>query len=78
MANNEISLEEHIYNAFRIDVMEHKIVMLEKKIIEMKKTVDSLPTKETFEKESVKLFEGYLKTRQESFTEQLSKLQTIE
>jgi glycosyltransferase involved in cell wall biosynthesis len=46
--------------------------------IEMKKTVDSLPTKETFEKESVKLFEGYLKTRQESFTEQLSKLQTIE
>ena len=46
--------------------------------IEMKKTVESLPTKETFEKESVKLFEGYLKTRQESFTEQLSKLQTIE
>jgi glycosyltransferase involved in cell wall biosynthesis len=46
--------------------------------IEMKKTVDSLPTKETFEKKSVKLFEGYLKTRQESFTEQLSKLQTIE
>ena len=38
MANNEISLEEHTYNAFRIDVMEHKIVMLEKKIIEMKKT----------------------------------------
>ena len=45
---------------------------------EMKKTVDSLPTKETFENESVKLFDGYLKTRQESFTEQLSKLQTIE
>ena len=37
MANNEISLEEHIYNAFRIDVMEHKIVMLEKKIIDMTK-----------------------------------------
>lgn len=46
-------------------------------LIEMKKTVDSLSTKETFEKESVKLFEGYLNTRQESFTEQLSKLQTI-
>ena len=45
--------------------------------IEMKKTVDSLPTKETFEKESVNLFEGYLKTRQDLFTEQLSKLQTI-
>ena len=43
----------------------------------MKKTVDSLPTKETFEKESVNLFEGYLKTRQDLFTEQLSKLQTI-
>jgi hypothetical protein len=46
--------------------------------IEMKKTVESLPTKETFEKESVNLFEGYLKTRQDLFTEQLSKLQTIE
>jgi hypothetical protein len=45
--------------------------------IEMKKTVDSLPTKETFETESVRLFEGYLNTRQESFAEQLSKLQTI-
>jgi hypothetical protein len=49
----------------------------EKLFIEMKKTIDSLPTKETFEKTSVKLFEGYLQTRQESFTEQLSKLQTI-
>jgi hypothetical protein len=46
--------------------------------VEMKKTIDSLPTKETFETESVKLFEGYLTTRQDSFTEQLSKLQTIE
>ena len=45
--------------------------------IEMKKTVDSLPTKETFESESVKLFSSYLSTREESFTEQLSKLQTI-
>ena len=46
--------------------------------IEMKKTVDSLQTKENFEKESVNLFEGYLTTRQTAFTEQLSKLQTIE
>lgn len=38
MANNEISLEEHTYNAFRIDVLERKILMLEKKIIEMKNT----------------------------------------
>lgn len=45
--------------------------------IEMKKTVDSLPTKESFEKESVELFDKYLTSRQESFTEQLSKLQTI-
>ena len=46
--------------------------------IEMKKTVDSLQTKENFEKESVNLFDGYLTTRQKAFTEQLSKLQTIE
>lgn len=45
--------------------------------IEMKKTIDSLPTKEFFEKESVELFNKYLTSRQESFTEQLSKLQTI-
>jgi hypothetical protein len=46
--------------------------------IEMKKTVESLPTKESFETESVSLFEKYLNTRRESFEEQLSKLQTIE
>lgn len=44
---------------------------------EMKKTVNSLPTKELFELESINLFKGYLKTRQDLFTEQLSKLQTI-
>jgi hypothetical protein len=44
----------------------------------MKKTVESLPTKETFETETVSLFEKYLTTRRESFEEQLSKLQTIE
>jgi hypothetical protein len=46
--------------------------------VEMKKTVDSLPTKEEFEKNTLSLFEGYLSKRQESFEEQLSKLQTIE
>jgi hypothetical protein len=49
----------------------------EELFIGMKKTVDSLPTKESFEDESVKLFDKYLTSRQESFTEQLSKLQTI-
>jgi lipopolysaccharide export system ATP-binding protein len=33
--------------------------------IEMKKTIDSLPTKDSFELESVKLFDKYLSTRQE-------------
>jgi hypothetical protein len=46
--------------------------------VEMKKTVGTLPTKEEFEKNSVTLFESYLSKRQESFEEQLSKLQTIE
>jgi len=46
--------------------------------IEMKKTVESLPTKETFELESVSLFEKYINKRLESFEEQLSKLETIE
>jgi hypothetical protein len=44
----------------------------------MKKTVESLPTEETFETETVSLFEKYLTTRRESFEEQLSKLQTTE
>lgn len=45
---------------------------------EMKKTTDSLPTKESFEKNCVSLFEKYLNSRRESFEEQLSKLQTVE
>jgi len=45
---------------------------------EMKKTVESLQTKESFEKNCVTLFEKYLDTRRESFEEQLSKLQTVE
>jgi hypothetical protein len=46
--------------------------------VEMKKTIDSLPTKESFDTECVSLFEKFLNTRRESFEEQLSKLQTIE
>lgn len=46
--------------------------------IEMKKTVESLQTKESFEKQVVSLFEKYIKSRRESFEEQLSKLETIE
>ena len=45
---------------------------------EMKKTVESLQTKESFEKNCINLFEKYLDTRRESFEEQLSKLQTVE
>ena len=45
---------------------------------EMLKTVENTSTKEEFNKVSVSLFEGYLTTRQISFEEQLSKLQTIE
>lgn len=46
--------------------------------IEMKKTVESLQTKKSFEKQVVSLFEKYIKSRRESFEEQLSKLETIE
>ena len=44
----------------------------------MKSTVDSLPTQEDFNKQAVSLFEDYFSIRQQSFEEQLSKLQTIE
>lgn len=46
--------------------------------VEMKKTVESLQNKESFEKECVTLFEKYLNTRRESFEQQLSKLETVE
>jgi hypothetical protein len=73
--NNKIQLADFIADYLQ-NWLEDNVN--ENLFIEMKKTVDSLPTKETFETESVKLFEGYLTTRQNSFTEQLSKLQTIE
>ena len=44
----------------------------------MKTTVESLPTKDVFNKQSVSLFEDYFSLRINSFEEQLSKLQTIE
>jgi hypothetical protein len=45
----------------------------------IKKTVESLPTKESFNKNVLDLFEEYFKIRIESFEEQLNKLQeTVE
>jgi len=44
----------------------------------MKKTVGELQTKENFNKNTVKLFDYYLESRQVSFEEQLSKLQPAE
>jgi len=44
----------------------------------IKSTVDTLPTKEDFNKQAVSLFEEYFSVRQKSFEDQLSKLQTIE
>lgn len=44
----------------------------------MKKTVDTLPNKETFENNVVTLFTEYLEIREKSFTEQLNKLKTEE
>lgn len=44
----------------------------------MLKTIENLPSKDTFQKVSVSLFESYINKRTLSFEEQLSKLQTIE
>ena len=44
----------------------------------LKETVDSLPTKEDFNKQAVDLFDDYFSVRLKSFEDQLSKLQTIE
>lgn len=44
----------------------------------VKETVDSLQTKEDFNKKAVQLFDEYFSVRLNSFEEQLSKLQTIE
>jgi hypothetical protein len=44
----------------------------------MKTTRESLPSKEDFESETIKLFSNFISTRLESFEEQLNKLQTIE
>ena len=44
----------------------------------IKTTVDTLPTKESFEKQAVSLFDEYFSVRLKSFEDQISKLQTIE
>ena len=50
----------------------------EELLIETKKTVETLQTKNEFKNKSVSLFEEYISVRLKSFEEQLSKLQTIE
>jgi glycosyltransferase involved in cell wall biosynthesis len=44
----------------------------------MDETVAQLSTKEEFDNTVVELFSGYIKTREDSFTEQLNKLKTEE
>jgi hypothetical protein len=44
---------------------------------EMLKVTENLPSKQEFEKVSLELFETYLKTRQDSFEDQLNKLKSI-
>jgi hypothetical protein len=45
---------------------------------DMKTTVESLPTEESFNKTVTKLFDGYFESRIEGFKSQLNKLQTEE
>jgi hypothetical protein len=45
---------------------------------EMDKTIEKLPTQESFNEMVINKFEGYLNTRLTSFEEQLNKLQTVE
>jgi hypothetical protein len=45
---------------------------------EMVKSVENLPTKESFEETAINLFQGYINSRLESFEEQISKLETVE
>jgi hypothetical protein len=47
-------------------------------LVEMDKTIDKLPTQESFNEMIINKFEGYLNTRLTSFKEQLNKLQTVE
>jgi hypothetical protein len=44
----------------------------------MEKTVEPYTNKENFETGTIKVFDDWLKTRLESFEEQLNKFQTIE
>jgi glycosyltransferase involved in cell wall biosynthesis len=64
-------LADHLQNWLEDNVSEE---FLEK----IKTTVDTLPSKETFESTSVSLFDDYFTVRLTAFEEQISKLQTIE
>ncbi len=64
-------LADHLQNWLEDNISEE---FLEK----IKTTVDTLPSKETFESTSVSLFDDYFTVRLTAFEEQISKLQTIE
>jgi hypothetical protein len=64
-------LADHLQNWLEDNVSDE---FLEK----IKTTVDTLPSKETFETNAVSLFEDYFTVRLTAFEEQISKLQTIE
>ncbi len=64
-------LADHLQNWLEDNVSDE---FLEK----IKTTVDSLPTKESFESKSTSFFEEYFTVRLTAFEEQISKLQTIE
>lgn len=73
--NNKIQLVD-----FVVDFLQNWLEdnLNEKMFEEMKKTVESLSTKEQFEANVLDKFDGYVNTRLESFKEQLNKLQVAE
>ena len=73
--NNKIQMVDYVADFLQNWLEDSINENLEQEII---KTAENLSTKEDFELISVKLFEGYLTKRLESFEEQLNKLQTIE
>lgn len=73
--NNKVQIVDFVAN-FLQNWLEDNIN--EKLYSEMINTVQSLPTKETFEETTIKLFSGYINTRLTSFEEQLEKLQVTE
>jgi hypothetical protein len=71
--NNQIEIVDYVAD-FLQNWLEDNIS--ETLITEMETTSKSLPNEEDFVKKVDELFEGYLKTRLESFEEQLNKLKT--